>query len=164
MICNQQLLDYLHDKTLLLILDNFEHLLDGAAFVTTMLASAPGVKVLVTSREALSLREEWLYPLKGMATPPSVYTTSLEDYEAVQLFLSHARRVQPHFDPANDHESVIRICQMTAGLPLAIELAASWLRGLSIAHIAHANAAQSRFSVDHHAQCRGTPPQYAGGL
>jgi predicted ATPase/DNA-binding CsgD family transcriptional regulator len=132
-----QLLDYLHDKTLLLILDNFEHVLDGAAFVTTMLAYAPGVKVLVTSREALSLREEWLYPLKGMATPPSVYATSLEDYEAVQLFLSHARRVQPHFDPANDHESVIQICQMTAGLPLAIELAAAWLRGLSIAQIAH---------------------------
>ena len=134
----QQLLDYLHDKTLLLILDNFEHLLDGAALVTTMLAAAPGVKVLVTSREALSLREEWLYPLKGMATPPSVYATSLEDYEAVQLFLSHARRVQPHFDPANEHESVIRICTMTAGLPLAIELAASWLKGLSVAHIAQA--------------------------
>ena len=131
-----QLLDYLHDKTLLLILDNFEHLLDGTALVTTMLASAPGVTVLATSREALNLREEWLYPLKGMSTPPSIYATSLEDYEAVQLFLSHARRIQPHFDPANEHESVIRICQMTAGLPLAIELAASWLKGLSAAHIA----------------------------
>ncbi|MEP7188612.1 MAG: tetratricopeptide repeat protein, partial [Roseiflexaceae bacterium] len=132
-----QLLDYLRDKTLLLILDNFEHVLDGATFVTTMLAYAPGVTVLVTSREALRLREEWLYPLKGMATPPSVYVTSLEDYDAVQLFLYHARRVQPHFDPANDHESIIRICTMTAGLPLAIELAAAWLKGLSIAHIAH---------------------------
>ena len=107
---HQQLLDYLQEKTLLLILDNFEHVLDGAAFVSTMLAAAPGVKVLVTSREALSLQEEWLYPLKGMATPPSVYATALEDYEAVQLFLYHARRVQPHVDPANDHESLIRIC------------------------------------------------------
>src|SRR6185503_6460604 len=100
-------------------------------------ASAPGITVLTTSRQALSLREEWLYPLKGLATPPSVYATALEDYEAVQLFLSHARRVQPHFDPAHDPDSVIQICTMTAGLPLAIELAASWLRGLSIAHIAH---------------------------
>jgi predicted ATPase/DNA-binding CsgD family transcriptional regulator len=132
----QQLLDYLQEKNLLLILDNFEHLLDGAALVTTMLASAPGVTVLVTSREALSLREEWLYPLHGMATPPSVYSTSLEDYDAVQLFLSHARRVQPHFDLAHDPESVFRICTMTAGLPLAIELAAAWLKGLSAAHIA----------------------------
>jgi len=122
---HEQLLDYLRDKTLLLILDNFEHVLDGVALVSTILAYAPGAKVLTTSREALSLREEWLYPLKGLATPPSVYATSLEDYEAVQLFLSHARRVQPHFDPANEHESIIRICMMTAGLPPAIELAAS---------------------------------------
>jgi len=119
-----------------LILDNFEHLLDGAALVSTMLTDAPGVKVLATSREALSSGEEWLYPLKGMATPPSVYATALEDYEAVQLFLNHARRVQPHFDPANEYEPIIRICQLPAGRPLAIELAASWLRGLSIAHIA----------------------------
>jgi predicted ATPase/DNA-binding CsgD family transcriptional regulator len=134
----QQLLDYLHDKTLLLLLDNFEHLLDRAALITTLLASAPGVTILVTSREGLHLREEWLYPLKGMATPPSVYTTALEDYEAVQLFLSHARRVQPHVNLANDPDALIRICQMTAGLPLAIELAAAWLKGLSITHIAQA--------------------------
>jgi predicted ATPase/DNA-binding NarL/FixJ family response regulator len=134
---HQQLLDYLQEKILLLILDNVEHLLDGAALVATILTNAPGVKVLATSREALSLREEWLYPLKGMATPPSVYATSLENYEAVQLFLSHARRIQPAFDPAHNPESVIRICQLTGGLPLALELAASWLRGLSIAHIAH---------------------------
>lgn len=133
----QQLLNYLHDKTLLLILDNFEHVLDGAALIPTMLEAAPGLTVLVTSREALHLREEWLYPLKGMATPPSIYATSLEDYEAVQLFLSHARRVQPHFDLAHDPESVIRICQMAAGLPLALELAATWLKGSSAAHIAH---------------------------
>src|SRR4029079_5150483 len=76
------------------------------------------------------------YPLKGLATPPSVYVTSVEDYEAVQLFLSHARRIQPGFDLPNEHESVIRICQMTAGLPLAIELAASWLKGLRATHIA----------------------------
>jgi len=133
-----QLFAYLHDKTLLLILDNFEHLLDGAALVSALLAAAPGVTVVVTSREALRLQEEWLYPLQGLATPPSVYATSLEKYEAVQLFLSHARRVQPAFDLASEHEAVIRICMMTAGLPLAIELAASWLKGLHAAHIAQA--------------------------
>ncbi|MEO7911206.1 MAG: LuxR C-terminal-related transcriptional regulator [Roseiflexaceae bacterium] len=132
-----QLLDYLREKTLLLLLDNFEHVLDGAALVGSILASAPGVKILVTSRAALSLQEEWLYPLKGMSTPPSVYATSLEDYDAVQLFLSHARRVQPHFDPASEHEAIIRICTLTAGLPLAIELAAAWLKRSSAAHIVH---------------------------
>jgi predicted ATPase/DNA-binding CsgD family transcriptional regulator len=135
---HEQLLAYFQDKTSLLILDNFEHLLDGATFVSDLLAAAPGVTVLATSREALRLQEEWLYPLKGLQTPPSVYATSLEEYEAVQLFLSHARRVQPTFDLVGEHEAVIRICMMTAGLPLALELAASWLKGLRAAHIAQA--------------------------
>lgn len=134
----EQLLAYLQDKTLLLILDNFEHLLDGTALVISLLATARGLTILITSREALRLEEEWLYPLAGLATPPSVYATSLEDYEAVQLFLSRARRVQPAFDLATERESVIRICMMTAGLPLAIELAASWLKGLHTADIAQA--------------------------
>lgn len=133
-----QLLGYLLDKKLLLILDNFEHLLDHAALVSTLLAAAPGVTVLATSREALRLQEEWLYPLQGLATPPSVYSTSLEEYEAAQLFLAHARRVQPAFDLASEREAVIRICMLTAGLPLAIELAASWLKGLHAADIAQA--------------------------
>jgi predicted ATPase/DNA-binding NarL/FixJ family response regulator len=134
----EQLFAWLHDKTLLLILDNFEHLLDGAAFVSALLAAAPSVTVLVTSREALRLQEEWLYPLGGLVTPPSVYATSLEEYEAVQLFLSHAQRIRPAFDLDRERESVIRICMLTAGLPLAIELAASWLKGLHAGQIAQA--------------------------
>jgi predicted ATPase/DNA-binding CsgD family transcriptional regulator len=132
----EQLLAFLREKNMLLVLDNFEHLLDGAELVNDILAGAPGVKLLVTSREALNLREEWLYPLKGLSTPHSVYSTALEDYEAVQLFRYHAQRVQPSFDPLVEHESIIRICQMTAGLPLALELAASWLKGLPVAQVA----------------------------
>ena len=131
-----QLLNHLREKSLLLLLDNFEHLLSGTALLSTILIHAPQVKIMVTSREALNLQEEWLYPLKGLTTPLSAYTTSLEAYESVQLFLYHARRVQPAFELANEHESVIRICEMTAGLPLAIELAASWLKGLTAAQIA----------------------------
>jgi predicted ATPase/DNA-binding CsgD family transcriptional regulator len=134
----EQLLGYLSDKTLLLVLDNFEHLLDGATLVTSLLAAAPGVTVLATSREALRLQEEWLYPLGGLAAPLSVYATALEEYAAVALFMSHARRAQPAFDLAGEHEAVIRICMLTAGLPLAIELAASWLKGLHAADIAQA--------------------------
>jgi predicted ATPase len=103
-----------------------------------LLAAAPNVTVLVTSREALHLHEEWLYPLHGLAIPPSFYSTSLGEYEAIQLFLSHARRFQPTFDLASESDSMIRICMMTAGLPLAIELAASWLKGLHAAQIAQA--------------------------
>jgi predicted ATPase/DNA-binding CsgD family transcriptional regulator len=131
-----QLLNYLREKSLLLLLDNFEHLLSGTTLVSSILIHAPKVKILVTSREALNLQEEWLYPLKGMSVPPSIYSTSLEDYEAVELFLYHARRIQPDFELVNEHESVISICEMTAGLPLAIELAASWLKGSSTAQIA----------------------------
>lgn len=131
-----QLFNYLREKSLLLLLDNFEHLLDGTALISNILVRAPKVKILVTSREALNLQEEWLYPLKGMSIPLSSYATSLEDYEAVQLFLYHANRVKPGFDLTNERESVIRICTMTAGLPLAIELAASWLRGLTASQIA----------------------------
>jgi predicted ATPase/DNA-binding CsgD family transcriptional regulator len=133
-----QVFNYLSDKSMLLFLDNFEHLLIGAPILSTILSYAPNVKILVSSREALNLQEEWLYPLKGMSIPLSTYTTSLEDYEAVQLFLYHARRVQPSFDLAHEHESIIRICTMTAGLPLAIELAASWLKGLTASQIAAA--------------------------
>ena len=131
-----QLLSYLRERSLLLLLDNFEHLLAGTSLLSALLADAAGIKLLVTSREALDLQEEWLYPLKGMDTPPSIYSTALEDYEAVQLFLYHARRMQPGFDLASEREAVIRICQVAEGLPLAIELAASWLKGLSAGQIA----------------------------
>ncbi len=133
-----QLLNYLQDKSLLLLLDNFEHLLPGATLVSAILARAPQVKFLVTSREALDLQEEWLYPVTGMSLPLSTYSISLEDYDAVQLFLYHARRIQPDFDLEHEHESVVVLCRMAAGLPLAIELAASWLRGLTTAQIAAA--------------------------
>jgi predicted ATPase/DNA-binding CsgD family transcriptional regulator len=131
-----QLFDYLHEKSLLLLLDNFEHLLESAALISTILAHAPRVKILITSREALNLQEEWLYPLKGMSTPLSADATALEDYEAVQLFLYHARRIHPDFELASEPSAVMRICELTAGLPLAIELAASWLRGLTASQIA----------------------------
>ena len=133
-----QLLDYLQDKSLLLLLDNFEHLLPGAALVSAILTHAPQVKLLITSREALNLQEEWLYPVTGMSLPLSAYATSLENYDAVQLFLFHAHRIQPDFNLEHEHESVIVICRMAAGLPLAIELAASWLRGLTTTQIAAA--------------------------
>ena len=132
----KQLYQYLQDKSLLLLLDNFEHLLDGAPFVSDLLANAPGVKVLVTSREALNLQEEWLYPLKGMTTPKSIYSPAMEDYESIQLFLYHAHRMQPNFMLSNDLEAVVRICNAAEGFPLAIELAASWLKALSAAQIA----------------------------
>jgi predicted ATPase/DNA-binding SARP family transcriptional activator len=142
----QQLLDYLRRKDMLLVLDNFEHLLappaggkaGGATHVVTdMLAAAPQVKILITSRIALNLHEEWFYPVDGMRFPHLTQTESaelepdLETFSAVALFVQGARRVNPRFSLAAEHRAVARICQLVEGMPLAIELAAAWLKVLS---------------------------------
>lgn len=132
----EQVLYYLSDKHLLLILDNFEHLLDGLPLLSAILARAPEVKVLATSREAFNLQEEWLYAVEGMRFPESTNTDDCEDFSAVRLFTQHARRIRPDFDLEGEREGVVRICRLVEGMPLALELAAVWVRTLSCAEIA----------------------------
>ena len=129
----QQLLDYLRDKALLLVLDNVEHLLDGIDLVTDILATAPGIKILATSREALNLRQECLYPVEGLSFPTAAgaraaETRDLESHSAVGLFVRCARRASVGFSLSAEKQWVVRICQLVEGLPLAIELAAAWVR------------------------------------
>jgi predicted ATPase/DNA-binding CsgD family transcriptional regulator len=133
-----QLFDYLRGKSLLLVLDNFEHLLDGADLLSEILTHAPDVKILTTSRERLGLQEEWLFQVQGLAFPGRDEREGIEDYEAVKLFLQQARRVQPSFSLAHDVErqAVVQICQLAEGMPLGIELAASWLRAIPSQQIA----------------------------
>jgi predicted ATPase/DNA-binding NarL/FixJ family response regulator len=131
-----QLSDYLRPRSLLLILDNFEHLLDGADRVATLLANAPDLKLLVTSRETLNLQEEWLYPVQGMRFPEAENGTALESYSAVQLFVQSARRVRPDFSLTADRDAVLRICRLIEGMPLALEMTAAWLRRLPASEIA----------------------------
>ncbi len=131
-----QLLQYLQDKNLLLLLDNFEHVLDGVEFVTQIIQHAPAVKLLVTSREALSLPEEWLYPVEGLPFPLSHQTDNVESITAVELFVERARQVYPNFSLADNPASVVRICQLVDGLPLALEMAASWTKTLRCSEIA----------------------------
>ncbi|MDX1686435.1 MAG: tetratricopeptide repeat protein [Candidatus Promineifilaceae bacterium] len=126
-----QLLNYLRKKEVLLVLDNFEHLLSQATFLAEMLRQAPGVNLLVTSREALNLREEWLYPVSGLAFPDNGAEGELADYGAVRLFLERARRVRPDFSLADKRSSIVRICRLVEGMPLALELAASWSKSLT---------------------------------
>jgi predicted ATPase/DNA-binding CsgD family transcriptional regulator len=129
----QQLLDYLTHKQLLLLLDNFEHLLDGAMLVAELLQHAPQIKIMVTSRERLNLVDETLYMLPGMALPDS---DDAVDSESVQLFMHVARRVQPDFTVNEANlDSIARICHLTEGMPLGLLLAASWLDVLSPAEI-----------------------------
>ena len=131
-----QVFDYLRDKHLLLLLDNFEHLLDGVDLLIAILESAPNVKLVVTSRERLNVREEWTLALRGLSFPEASADLALEHYSAVQLFTTRARQVQPIFSLAANAEAVQRICQHTEGMPLALELAATWLRVMSCAQIA----------------------------
>lgn len=126
----QELLDYLHEKSLLLILDNFEHLLDGAQTIADILNHAPGVKIVVTSRETLNLQEEWRYLVQGMSFPEDEPTVEIESYSAVRLFTQSAQRVRPDFSLVSERESVIRICKLVEGLPLALEMTAAWLKRL----------------------------------
>jgi predicted ATPase/DNA-binding SARP family transcriptional activator len=132
-----QLLNYLRDKKALLVLDNFEHLLEGVGFLTELLARTPGLKLLVTSRERLNLQGEWIVEIEGMAFPAEGTGDGLEAYDAIQLFLQSARRVRPDFTLTEaERPFAVRICQLMLGMPLGIELAATWLHALSPEQIA----------------------------
>jgi predicted ATPase/class 3 adenylate cyclase/tetratricopeptide (TPR) repeat protein len=138
----QQLLDYVRSKRLLLIMDNFEHLLEGAGLLNEILDSAPEVKILVTSRERLHLKGEHLFPLLGMKFPDLVKiktSTGVDHqaYSALALFLQSAQRIQPDFTITDeDIEDVTSICRLVGGMPLGIELSASWVNMLTVNEIA----------------------------
>ncbi len=135
-----QLLSFLRERRMLLVLDNFEHLLEGTRLLAQILDHdhAPGVKLLVTSRERLNLLEEWLIPLQGLHFPHDDGAThAVAEYSAVQLFVQRAAQVQPGFGlTAAVQPAVLRICRLVEGLPLGIELAAAWARLLPCAEIA----------------------------
>ncbi len=129
-----QVLNYLSDKNILLVLDNFEQLIEqyGPAVLLDILATAPHLKLLVTSREVLNLQEEWLYSLQGLPVLSEAHNPN----SAVQLFTSRARQVRPNFSLDNQAEDVLQICRLVEGIPLAVELAASWTKTLSCQAIA----------------------------
>jgi len=146
----QQILDYLHQKQMVLVLDNFEHLLSppgehplessiaGAEeLVSDILQTAAKVRILVTSRERLHLHEEQIFPLQGLTFPDLETVKPAIEYDAVKLFAQSARRVRPDFELGPDDLSdVTRVCRLVEGLPLGLELAASWVDILSLAGIA----------------------------
>ena len=147
----QQLLNYLRAKRMLLLLDNYEHLLEGAGVVSEVLKTAPEVKVLVTSRARLNVGGEHRYQVTGMDYPDAEQMGNLREdavqsirsaqealhYSAVKLFLQGARRALPGFELTEENLSdVVQICHLVEGMPLAIRLAASWVDTLTVAQIA----------------------------
>lgn len=130
---DEQLVDYLRDKELLIILDNYEHLLPETALIVRILKAAPTVKLIVTSRERLRLRWEWLMEIEGLAVEAPGQAVA----DASQLFLFHSRRLSPDFEPQTaELQTIDRICSFVEGLPLAIELAAAGTRLLSADQLA----------------------------
>ena len=134
---DEQLLNYLTEKKLLLILDNFEHIMDGHRLVSRILDRAPHVKTLITSRIRLNLPEETVYVVSGMTVPTTDNTQDIESYSALLLFRQIAQRVDWRFKlDTVQTPHVIRICRLVDGIPLAIEMAAAWVRILSCREIA----------------------------
>lgn len=130
---NQPMLDnvrgYLQPRRMLLLVDNFEQVIDSASLVADLLAVAPGLKALVTSRTPLNLRGEHEFPVPPLrlpASPQSLAPADAHRYEAIHLFIQRAQAVQPSFHLTTENApAVASLCQQLDGLPLAIELAAT---------------------------------------
>ncbi|MGH3105972.1 MAG: ATP-binding protein, partial [Rubrobacteraceae bacterium] len=127
--------DYLRHRQVLLLLDNFEQVLGAAPLVTELLSAAPNLKVLTTSRILLRLYGEYEFAVPPLEVPDPGRRESLEQvtqYEAVRLFIERARAAKADFAVTSDNApEVAEICARLDGLPLAIELAAAWIKLLS---------------------------------
>lgn len=138
------LLAHLADKEYLFVLDNFEPLLTTRLDIRAhtekllldVLNECPQVKLLITSRERLSIPPEWLLEVHGLPYPPTFEREARKNYPSVELFVQQARRNDPNFSTEKQEYSINRICQLVAGFPLGIELAANWVRLLTCAEIA----------------------------
>jgi predicted ATPase/transcriptional regulator with XRE-family HTH domain len=132
-----QLLRYLRTRQLLLLMDNVEHLAAGGQLLNEILAAAPGITILVTSREKLNLSSETVFGVSGLEYDDWQTPEEALAHGAAQLFLQSARRARPQYAlRPDDVQPVARICRMVEGMPLGILLAAAWIDLLSPQEIA----------------------------
>ena len=130
------LLSFLQDKQYLIVLDNFEQLLPEVDFLEKLLSAAPGCKLLITTRERTKLVQEWVLDLYGLPYSDNMEDVRLMDSDSVRLFLQCARHRSADFSLERNFNAVVRICQLVQGMPLALELAASWVRVMTATEIA----------------------------
>ncbi|MBE7528903.1 MAG: tetratricopeptide repeat protein [Ardenticatenaceae bacterium] len=134
-----QLFDYLRHKRLLLLLDNFEHLLAATGLVLELWRQAPKVTLLLTSRFRLNSQMEYVLRLAGLPTPKTIDDPQATAYDSVQLFAERADRAAAGFElDGRTLPGVIQLCRTVQGIPLAIELAAAWAQEMSPAAMATA--------------------------
>jgi predicted ATPase len=133
----EHLLNNLRRKNLLLILDGFEHLLEGVSLVSEILHTAPDVKVLATSRIRLNISGEQRFPIAGMDVPTGESMRDAQNSDGFRLFLRSARRARPNFKlHPKELKNIAEICHLVEGNPLGIRLAAAWVEVLSPEEIA----------------------------
>ena len=131
-----QLIRFLSNKEILLVMDNFEHLLPGTEIVGELLQRAAKVKILATSRERLNLQSESIFQVGGLAFPSSADAHKTDEFDSIALFIQRASKVRPGFAPTPEELALIaKVCQSVGGMPLAIELAAAWLQLLNVNEI-----------------------------
>jgi predicted ATPase/DNA-binding SARP family transcriptional activator len=141
----EQLLNYLRDKKLLMLLDNYEHLIEaGKGLVVAIVEMAENVKLIMTSRERLNLQSEQVYRVSGMHVPEGraildgdKAVEQAQRFSAIQLWLERARRVKPEFQLTQTNlNPMLEICRLVEGSPLGIELSVNWLELMSPEEIA----------------------------
>jgi len=123
-------------RQLLLVLDNLEQLAAEAAWLDELVHEAPRLKLIVTSRVRPVARAPWMLALEGLPCPEPEDGDRLEAFDAARLFVNAARRAEPALLPAAEAAAIVEICRLVEGLPLALELAASFTRVLSCEAIA----------------------------
>ena len=132
-----QVLAALGKQEMLLVLDGFEHVLTGCERVAELLETNRGLVILTTTRQRLDLPGEWVFGLGGLDTPPPYMDKQMQAYSAVALFCRCAQQVDQSFKMTDANQASIgEICRLVDGLPLALRLAAAWVRSLSCAEIA----------------------------
>lgn len=142
----QQVISYLKEKELLLLLDNFEHLMGATDLIQNLMTHCPRLKLLITSRERLNLSQEQVFEISGLSLPAAFDDTlPLEAYDGIGLFLRSARKNSAQFNLNEDNrEAIFELCHTLEGVPLALELAASWLRLMDVREV----LAETRKSFD----------------
>jgi predicted ATPase/DNA-binding SARP family transcriptional activator/Tfp pilus assembly protein PilF len=131
-----QVIGFLRERRMLLVLDNFEHLTAAAPMLDRLLQASSRLKIIVTSRVRLAVAAEWMFPLDGLPCPEIEDQDRIEAFDAARLFIQAARRVEPALLPAAEAAAIVDICRQVEGLPLALQLAAAWTRVLSCEAIA----------------------------
>ncbi len=132
-----QLFSHLADQQALLVVDNLEHLLASVGLLAEILARAPGVKLIATSRERLNLQSEYVFVTQGLPVPPPDRLHRAHDYDAIRLFDQAARRAGAELKLQGEElAAAVQVCRTVEGMPLGIELAAAWTPLLSCQEIA----------------------------